>query len=59
MSGGSCRELSLKRIVAYTLLLFLYPVLYPAIWNENVMAGTSTTVLDCEKEGLILGQVAR
>ena len=59
MSSGSCWELSLKRMVAHALLLYLYPVLFPATWNENVMAGTLATVLDCEKEDLLVGKVAR
>lgn len=59
MSRGSCWELSLKRMVAYTLLLFLSSVLCPATWNENVMAGILATILDCEKEGLLVGKVAR
>ena len=59
MSSGSCWELSLKRTVAHALLLFLYPVLFPATWNENAMAGTLATILDREKEGLLVGKVAR
>ena len=38
-------------------LLCLHPFLYPGTGNENVMAGTSATILVCEDEGFILNKM--